>query len=148
MSKIFRIAITVISFTMFFNFLFTAGFGVYRAVHAVYILVKDGPEGRPGLEIIESLDLFLVSLVFLILSLGFMRLFNPNFNAFRHIELPWLKVEDFFALKHITWNTMLLTMLIFFGTHVLKENGQLDWSILIIPVAVLLFSISAKMLKS
>lgn len=148
MSRLFKVAITIISFTMFFNFLFTAGFGVYRTLHAVILLVQNGPEARPGLEIIESLDLFLVALVFLILSLSFMKLFNPEFDAFKHINLPWLHVEDFFELKHITWNAMLLTMLIYFGSNVLKGAASMDWHMLIVPVSVLLFSISAKLLKS
>jgi uncharacterized membrane protein YqhA len=132
---------------MFANFLFTAGVGVYKTIHAYSILYFDGIAGKPGLEIVESLDLFLVALVFLILSLGFMKLFYPEFSGFNKITLPWLKVEDFFQLKHLTWNAILLTLLITFGTHVLRATGPLEWTMLIIPGAVLLFSASSKMLK-
>lgn len=147
MSRVFKIAITVISLVMFANFLFTAGVGVYRAFHGYFTLYTDGADAKPGLEILESLDLFLVALVFLILSLGFMKLFYPEFKWFSQISLPWLQVEDFVQLKHLTWNAMLLTLLIIFGAQVLRANGQLDWSILIIPISVLLFSFAAKLLK-
>lgn len=147
MSKVFKIPVLIISITMFSNFLFTAGIGVYKTVHAYSILYKNGIDGKPGLEIVESLDLFLVALVFLIMSLGFLKLFYPDFTGLKKMELPWLKIDDFFQLKHLTWNAILLTLLITFGTHVLKANGRLDWTMLIIPVAVLLFSISSKMLK-
>lgn len=147
MSKVFKIPVLIISITMFSNFLFTAGIGVYKTVHAYSTLYKNGIDGKPGLEIVESLDLFLVALVFLIMSLGFLKLFYPDFTGLKKMELPWLKIDDFFQLKHLTWNAILLTLLITFGTHVLKANGRLDWTMLIIPVAVLLFSISSKMLK-
>lgn len=147
MNWIFKTTVLVISLTMFANFLFTAGIGVYKSIHAYSILYVDGIAGKPGLEIVESLDLFLVAFVFLILSLGFMKLFYPDFRGFHKISLPWLKVDDFFQLKHLTWNAILLTLLITFGTHVIRTTGPLDWTMLIIPLAVLLFSISSKMLK-
>ena len=147
MIKIFKVVITIISLTMFLNFLFTAGIGVYKTFHGFSILVSEGVEGKPGIEIVESLDMFLVALVFVILSLSFMKLFNPEFSWFSKIDLPWLTVEDFFQLKHITWNAFLLTLLITFGTHVLRAPGELGWNMLIIPAAVLLFSVSSKLLR-
>lgn len=147
MSKVFKAAILVISMTMFINFLFIAGFGVYRTLHAFYILYDQGVAGKPGLELVESLDLFLVALVFLILSLSFVKLFYPAFSGFDKIKLPWLQVDDFFQLKHLAWSAFLLTLLIAFGTQVLRAEGPLDWTILIIPASVLLFSISSKLLR-
>jgi uncharacterized membrane protein YqhA len=132
---------------MFVNFLFTAGMGVYRTFHAFSTLYTEGAASKPGREILESLDLFLVALVFLILSLGFMKLFYPEFKWFHNINLPWLKVEDFVQLKQLTWNAMLLTLLIIFGAQVLSGIARLDWNILIIPISVVLFSVSAKLLK-
>lgn len=147
MIKIYKSTISVISLTMFANFLFTAGLGVFKTIHAYSILYSEGIKGRPGLEIVESLDLFLVALVFLILSLGFMKLFNPDFAGFKKIVLPWLSIDNFFQLKHLTWNAILLTLLITSATHILRANGDLDWSMLIIPGVVFLFSVSSKMLK-
>ncbi len=147
MNRIFRTAITIISLTMFVNFLFAAGMGVYKTFHAFTVLYTEGAEARPGIHVLESLDLFLIGLVFLIVSLGFMKLFYPEFKWFHSLHLPWLKVDDFVQLKQLTWNAILLTLLIVFGSHVLKGNGQLEWNMLIIPIAVALFSISAKLLK-
>ncbi|MBL7858946.1 MAG: YqhA family protein [Cyclobacteriaceae bacterium] len=147
MIRVFQITVLIISVTMFANFLFTAGVGVYKTIHAYSILYFEGIDGKPGLEIVESLDLFLVAIVFLILSLGFMKLFYPDFRGFNKMVLPWLKVDDFFQLKHLTWNAILLTLLITFGTHVLRANGPLEWTMLIIPTSVFLFSTSSKMLN-
>jgi uncharacterized membrane protein YqhA len=148
MDRIIKVSVVIISITLFANFIFTAGVGVYKTIQAYFILFSEGLHGKPGLEIVESLDLFLVAIVFLILSLSFLKLFYPEFKSIQKISLPWLKVEDFFELKHLTWNAILLTLLITFGTHVLRASGPLDWTILIIPASVLLFSISLKMLKS
>jgi uncharacterized membrane protein YqhA len=148
MNWIFKTTVLVISLTMFANFLFIAGIGVYKTIHAYSILYVDGIAGKPGLEIVESLDLFLVAFVFLILSLGFMKLFYPELKSFHKIILPWLKVDDFFQLKHLTWSAVLLTLLITFVTHVIRSTGQLEWTMLIIPAAVFLFSMSSKMLKN
>lgn len=147
MAKVYKSTVLIISLTMFSNFLFTAGLGVYKTIHAYSILYSEGIKGKPGLEIVESLDLFLVALVFLILSLGFMKLFYPDFSGFKKLELPWLHINNFYELKNLTWNAILLTLLITFGTHVLRVNGPLDWEILIIPTSVMLFSISSKFLK-
>lgn len=146
MNRVLQLAVLIVSATMFANFLFIACIGVYKTFHAYAILYSDGISGKPGLEIVESLDLFLVSLVFLILSIGFMKLFYPEFRGIDKIQLPWLKIDDFFQLKYLTWNAILLTLLITFGTHVLRATGPLDWTMLIIPASVLLFSISSKML--
>jgi uncharacterized membrane protein YqhA len=147
MNKVYKTAITIISLVMFFNFLLTTVIGVYKTAHAVYILFTVGMEGRPGVEVLESLDLFLVAFVFLILSLSFITLFHPESKLFEGLHLPWLKIDDFFKLKHITWNAILLTLVIIFGTQVMKGIGQADWKILIVPIAVLLFAASAKLLK-
>lgn len=147
MNRIFRISIVTISLSMFFNFLFTTGVGVYKTFHAFGMAYREGTNGKPGLEIVESLDLFLVALLFLILSLSIMKLFYPQFTWFNSIVLPWLKIDDFFQLKQLTWYAFLLTLLITFGTQAIRTGGQLDWTMLIVPAAVLLFSISAKLLR-
>jgi uncharacterized membrane protein YqhA len=147
MNKVYKTAITIISLVMFFNFLLTTGIGVYKTAHAVYTLFTVGTEGRPGIEVLESLDLFLVAFVFLILSLSFISLFHPESKLFKGVVLPWLKIDDFFKLKHITWNAILLTLVIIFGTQVMKGTGQTDWNVLVVPIAVLLFAASAKLLK-
>lgn len=147
MTKVFKSAVVIISLTMFVNFLFATGVGVYRTIHAFMFIYYDGLSERPGLEIAESLDVFLVALVFLIISLSFMKLFYPEFSWFNKIHLPWLQINDFYQLKHLIWSAFLLTLLITFGTQVIRANGNLEWTILIIPASVLLFSISAKLLK-
>ncbi|MEJ1237336.1 YqhA family protein [Chryseolinea sp. T2] len=147
MERVFKIAIAIIGITMLVNFLFIVGFGVYKTFHGFDVLLRDGAPGKPGLEIVESLDLFLVALVFLILGAGFMKLFYPEMREFKSLKWPWLKIDNFNQLKELVWNAFLLTLLITFGTQVLRASGSFQWTFLIIPVSVLLFALSARVLR-
>ncbi|HOX83630.1 MAG TPA: YqhA family protein, partial [Chryseolinea sp.] len=132
---------------LFFELLTIVGIGIYCTVHAYAIMSHAGMEGKPGLEIVESLDMFLVSLVFLMVSLGLMKLFYPDFSWFKKFDLPWLKIETFFDLKLLIWNAFLLTLLVTFGIQLIKSNGHWEWNMLVVPAAVLLFSVSAKIAR-
>lgn len=132
---------------MFINFLFTVGMGVYKTAHAFMVLVDHGANAKPGLEIVESLDLFLVGLVLLIVSLGFMKLFHPDFSWFKDFNFPWLKVDDFFQLKQLIWNAFLLTLLVTFGIQLLRTIGNWDWPLLVVPGSVFLFALASKFMR-
>lgn len=147
MYRIYKGAIIVIICVMFMNFLFTVGIGVYRTIHAFILLAQQGTDAKPGLEIVESLDLFLVGLVFLMVSLGFMKLFYPDFSWFKDFNFPWLKVEDFYQLKQLIWNTLMLTLLVMFAIQLLRTVGDWNWTLLVVPGSVLLFALAAKFMK-
>ena len=147
MFKIYKFSIFLIIYTTLISSVIFIGFGVYRFVHALIMLVQIGIDSKPGLEIIESLDAFLIALVFLMVGLGFIKLFYPKLTVFKEFDLPWLKVNDFYDLKHLLWNTILLTLLVTFGIQIIKAKGVLDVNLLIIPAAVLMFALSAKFMK-
>ncbi|HQU99671.1 MAG: YqhA family protein [Bacteroidia bacterium] len=147
MNQVFKVFVFIIAIVIFINFIIITLVGVYKTFHAVTLFFQSGLQHKPGIEIVESLDVFLVALLFLILSLSIMKLFYPENALFSSINLPWLQINDFVQLKNLTWNAFLLTLLITFGTSVIKNSDHLDWTFLIIPIAVLLFAISAKMLR-
>ena len=147
MKIIFRIAIVLTIFTTFFNAIAIICVGVYKTIHAITILVTEGTAGKPGLELFHSLDNFLIAMVFLIMSFGFGKLFYPEFAPLKSIDLPWLKIDDFFQLKTLLWNTILLTLLVSFGISAVKSEGHWEWTSLVVPIAVLLFSLSIKFIK-
>lgn len=146
MSKIFRFAIIVVVITTFVNAIAIIGVGLYRSIHAYILLAQTGTDDRPGLHIVESLDTFLVAFVFLIMSLGFMKLFVPDFSWFKGIDLPWLKINDFSQLKNLLWSTILLALVVSFSTSLLKTEEPLEYTRLIIPASVLMFSLALKFL--
>jgi Uncharacterized protein family, UPF0114 len=79
--KIFRIAIIVVVIATFMNALVFVGLGIYRMVNAYILFAQTGLEDRPGIHLVESMDLFLISLVFLIIAFGFKKLFVPDFSG-------------------------------------------------------------------
>ena len=90
MKIIFRIAIALAICTTFFNAIAIIFVGVYKTIHAVTILITEGTAGKPVLELVHSLDNFLIAMVFLILSFGCGKLFYPEFAPLKNIDLPWL----------------------------------------------------------
>jgi uncharacterized membrane protein YqhA len=133
--------------TTFLNSVAFIGVGVYRSYHAYRMLITEGVEGKPGIELINSLDIFLIALVFLIMSLGFSKLFYKDFPLFKSIDLPWLKIDDFFDLKILLWNTVLLSLVVAFAVVAIENEGHWEWTMLVVPAAVLLFSLGAKFIK-
>jgi len=147
MKAVFRIVIGAVIVTTFLNSVAFIGVGVYRSYHAYSLLIMEGVERKPGIEIINSLDTFLIALVFLIMSFGFAKLFYPQFPLFKSIELPWFRIDDFFDLKILLWNTVLLSLLVAFAVVAIESEGHWDWTMLVIPAAVLMFSLGAKFIK-
>jgi uncharacterized membrane protein YqhA len=99
---------------------------------------------NPGVELLHSLDLFLVSLVLMILALGVAKLFLLPPTAHPSAHLPdWLHIETFSDLKFILWETILTTLLIAaLPVLVAGMEEDLDWTALVIPAAILLLAFS------
>ena len=68
-------------------------------------------ESHPGLSILESLDVFLVALVFLIFALGIAKLFLPEPSEKGGLRLPnWMQIQNFTQLKLLLWEAVLTTL--------------------------------------
>jgi uncharacterized membrane protein YqhA len=106
-------------------------------------------ESRPALQLLHSLDYFLVSLVLLILGLGVAKLFLLAPSAQRSPHLPsWLDVQTFSDLKYLLWETILTTLLIAALPSLTAGLFEsLDWSALVMPAAILLLAFSLYFMK-
>jgi len=147
MQKIIRIAIIVIVVLIFFNSLVFIGLGVYKSIHA-YILIAQGSfEERPAVHIAEALDSFLISLFFIVFSVGISKLFLPGITIFKSYDLPWLKMDDFSSLKLVLWEMLLTTLFVFFASSLIINVEHLDWTTLITPISILMLALAYKFLK-
>ena len=147
MQKIVRIALISIVSLILLNSLVFIGIAVYKSIHA-YILIAQGRiEERPGVYIAESLDGFLIALFFLVFAIGIAKLFLSNTSFIKGYDLPWLKVESFSDLKLILWEMLLTTLFVFFATSLILNEAQLDWTMLIIPLSILMLTLAYKFLK-
>ena len=129
------------------------GMGVYESFKGVYGVLNGqiGTDVKPGLLLFQSLDVFLYAFLFLIFSMGFAQLFIPKpskiMTLMDGITPDWLKVENFTQLKLILWDTVLTTLVVVFLGNVFSEQGEYDWETIIIPVTILLISLSKLLLK-
>jgi uncharacterized membrane protein YqhA len=120
-----------------------------ESIHGYKIFFKDGLDGneRPGVYLLEGLDLFLVSMVFLIFALGIIRIFT-HYNTTEDENLPrWLRIKDFKELKVLLWETILVTLVVFTFTRIISNKEVLQWNTLIIPSVVLILMLSLFLMK-
>ena len=143
------IAILIASFIFINSIAFTLG-GIWLAVKGIFLIIEGGmgSEERPGLLIMESVDVFLLALVFLLFAIGIIKLFVPDAPQFVRVKnLHWLKINNFTDLKLLLWEAVLTTLVVFFITGYVHNSERLDWKVMILPISILLLSISYFIMK-
>jgi len=97
-----------------------------------------------------ALDGFLLSFLFIIISIGFTQLFIPKpsklIDALGSITPEWLMVENFTQLKLILWDTMLITLVVKFLEGVFRGNHESFLQFIGLPVAIFLIATSKYMI--
>ena len=116
--------------------------GIVRSIEGYHQYIKmgflDKDEIYPGLHLLDGLDFFMLSLVFMIFGLGVARLFV--FDKSDGKGLPqWLNVKNLGELKLLLWKTILMTLVIFTVTYILKHPID-SWNALILPSVILILS--------
>lgn len=126
--------------------LMTIAFGAYKTYEAILFLLQI-EEGKPGIALIEALDIFLVSLVILILGGGIFKLFVGDEDTFKNIPIL-SKLKSFLELKILLWETLLLMLTIWatmdFAAFEVKEFGLEN---LILPASILILAAALRLVK-
>jgi len=130
------------------NSLFFLCVGVMESVHGYAIFLEHGINGeeRPGVFLLHGLDLFLVSMVFLIFGLGILSIFI-NYHKVDENLPDWLKIENFKGLKILLWETVLVTLVVFSFTGIISSKESLQWSSLILPGIILILTTGLFLMK-
>ena len=128
------------------------GVGVEVAISAVKaVLAGDIHTGsNNGIKLIEMLDLFMVAFMFFVIGLGFSKLFLPSSFLSRFLDRlrpSWLNVSNFTELKMLLWEVLLTAIVIVFVGDVYMAEGHYNWTMLLIPSAILLLSASMFLIK-
>lgn len=160
MGKLLRIRylyLVAVIFTFLDSIFFLAS-GVMESVHGFQIFFRKLRTGEPiliGIYFMEALDRFLIAFVFMIFSLGILKLFFVKKEYTE--ELPdWLKIESFKDLKVLLWETIMVTLVVFTISLVVnsttaKEPGSimqsLNWEDLVLPVIILVLSLSLYLMR-
>ncbi|HXJ19514.1 MAG TPA: YqhA family protein [Polyangia bacterium] len=126
--------------------------GIRTALHAYGLILagaKDIGAGRPGVELLHSLDTLFISMVLIVLALGMAKLFLRSPADHDDSKLPvWLRIESITELKVLIWETVLTTLLIVAMSDISSSLYEpTTWTILITPAAVLLLAISLFFIK-
>ena len=96
------------------------------------------------------LDLFMVAFMFFVIGLGFSKLFLPSSALSRFLDRlrpSWLNVSNFTELKMLLWEVLLTAIVIVFVGDVYMAEGHYNWTMLLIPSAILLLSASMFLIK-
>jgi uncharacterized membrane protein YqhA len=150
--KVFQYLIRVIIFFTAINSLALMAMGILESYHGVIGIFsgKMHTTERPALMILESLDIFLIALVFLVFAIGITMLFLPKSAEKIRDHIPqWMNITDFMELKLILWEAILTALIVFFVSEVFiqAEEGHYTWEILFIPGAILMLSLSIFILR-
>jgi len=126
--------------------------GIYLSVDGILGIFRGEihTDTHPGLMLLESLDVFLVAIVFFIFAIGIAVLFlaKPKEDGSSTLQLPkWLNINNFTDLKLLLWEAVLTTLVVYFVSDIIKKDGHYDWTILLLPGAILLLTVSTFLLK-
>ena len=107
------------------------------------IIDPSSPE-RPGLLLIEGLDVFMVAIVFMIFGLGTARLFIFGETDNKFIP-KWLDINNFKELKILIWETILVTLVITSLGDLIK--GPRSVESLYFPLIILILTLALFLTK-
>lgn len=101
---------------------------------------------NPRLPLLESLDWFLIALVFLIFSLGIVKIFIGYDGPIDALP-PWLRIHDFKALKVLLWESILVTLVVWCMSSVARGLSALTWDVLVLPAIVLVLAVGLALVR-
>ena len=145
-----RFLVLAIVFFTIINAIAFVIMGIYISFDGIMGMIQGQihTDERPGLKILESLDVFLVALVFLIFAMGIGKLFLTNEKDEGRFKLPdWMNIHNFTELKLLLWEAVLTTLVVFFISDVVKHEGHYSWEIMVIPLSIALLSLSIYIIK-
>lgn len=100
-----------------------------------------------GIYFIQSIDFILGTIVSFIMMAGIASLFNLIPKQRYKLVPEWLQVQNIHELKMLLWETLLLTLVVYFISIVFEYKGNYEWETLILPGSILLLSLGYRVLK-
>lgn len=120
--------------------------------HAAQYVLAGGHAGRhPSTyvmgSLLEAADAFLFGIVFVFfayaVAIGFVFQLPERFVR----RLPsWMRVESG-ELRRLLYEMVLVGLIVIFAAIALEEQERLDWADLVLPVAVMLLTVSSRLLR-
>ena len=128
--------------------------GAIEFVHAVAHLFDTEQNMHvqsTAVKLLQSVDMFLLSIVLYVFALGLVMLFHKNIgDQLREVLPQWLQIRDFLQLKALLWEAILTTLVVSYVAYLvgLKLGDEpITFEVLILPLSVLIISASLFILK-
>jgi uncharacterized membrane protein YqhA len=150
--SVLRFIIRVIALLVFIGGIIITLLGGYELIMSLTHLGDDKEKmvALTAVALLQSMDMFLIAIVFFVFSLGMLVLFNRPDEALP-LKLPeWIKIKNFMELKLILWESILTTLVVAYFSGIVRAKMQgHDITIysLVVPGAILLIAISLFFLK-
>jgi uncharacterized membrane protein YqhA len=145
--------INVIALLVFASGIVLAVIGAFDFIKVFFFIGsrdQGSLRGLMAIGLLHAVDSFLVAIVFFVLALGILVLFN-NPEAQVPVKLPgWLHVHNFMELKAILWEAILTTLVVSYLAGLAEkviEGKEINLESLLIPGGILLISLSLFFLK-
>jgi uncharacterized membrane protein YqhA len=105
-------------------------------------------ERQVTVPVLEAVDAFLFGIVLVIfaygIAIGFVFTLPQGYGA----RLPiWMKVGGVGQLKATLAEVVIVVLIVIFARIVVEANGQLQWSMLVLPASILMISVALRMIE-
>ncbi len=105
------------------------------------------PAEEATLQLLESLDNFLVGLTFLYFAYGIYALF---IGLERYEKTPqWLRIKDIATLKKSLLEVLVVLLSVIFVKRMLEtvKSGNIEWTVLVIPLSIIAIALSTRLMS-
>jgi uncharacterized membrane protein YqhA len=145
----FRLLYTIAIAFILLNSLVFLGIGIGKCIEGYAMIFETGfqtsEELHPGIYLLEGLDFFITSLIFMIFGLGIGRIFV--FDSIKNENFPrWLQLDDLKSLKVMLWEAILVFLVIFCLTHIARADIY-SIELLYLPILILILSAALFLVK-
>lgn len=107
-----------------------------------------GDQAQVVVYVLEAIDAFLFALVLMIfaygIALGFV--FHHVTDRYRDYLPAWMLVEGVGQLKRTLAEVVIVVMIVIFARIIIESRGNLHWNMLVLPISVVLISLSLKLI--
>ena len=147
-----KFIIAIIAWLVFISGIVLACIGIYDFAMVFVYLVNSAEHTTRimAIGLLHAVDIFLVAIVFFVLSIGFFVLFDSGENP-SPVRIPqWLQVKNFTQLKVILWEAILTTLVVSWLADLVEKEinvEKTDIHSLIIPAGILIIALSLFVLK-
>ena len=96
--------------------------------------------------IVQSIDAFMIGIVFIIFSYGVMTLFIRKIGVPENSALARMQITSIAQLKALLGEMIIIVLFVKFLEVILLNINELDLNILVIPIGILLLALALKFL--